>query len=198
MCMAEARGMQSGTRLHLGIVRPGMFGNWAGGACSGRSWALGSAAWIKPCRVIWGQHSTIFSPRRVRGYLSTVVATDADLVVSVTHFFVMTGSVQTAALADWRQVGMALVTGRVLTSLQYSSGLCWGRFCGHCQGVHASSKLDEFSRASSPAAGPKAGNNHCQHPETASRPTASILPGSLMSGERPRLQASHKHVCFAF
>lgn len=35
--------------------------------------------------------------------------------MSVTHDFVMTGSVQTATLADWRQVGMALVTGRVLT-----------------------------------------------------------------------------------
>lgn len=129
--MVEARGMHPGTRLHLGILRPVVFGNWAGNVFNGQAWALGSAAWVKPCCVVWGQHNTISSPWRVRGYLSTAVAAAAD-VMNVTHVFVMTGSVQMATLADWRQVGVALVTGQVLSSLQDGSGLCCRHFCGHC------------------------------------------------------------------
>lgn len=129
--MVEARGMHPGTRLHLGILRPVVFGNWAGNVFNGQAWALGSVAWVKPCCVVWGQHNTISSPWRVRGYLSTAVAAAAD-VMNVTHVFVMTGSVQTATLADWRQVGVALVTGQVLSSLQDGSGLCCRHFYGHC------------------------------------------------------------------
>lgn len=162
------------------MAEPGLWGQLPG---------LNPAVW-------WGQHSTISSPRRVRGYLSTVLAAAADHNCYECH---------TRLCHDWVCADghtCRLETGgrgpgdRAGPYWQDSSRLCWGRFCGHCQEVHGSSKLDEFSRAPSPEAGPKAGNNNRQHPETASRPAASILPGLLMSGERPRLQAFH--VRFAF